>query len=169
MTRLFWSFVLIAILVGGGWTLYAGAQEYVAQVDKIDAAADPRYQFIEHYYVQPNGVGDEIFLRFDRETGQAWRFHAAFPTWTPIGEASGQVLPSEAGINRYDLKSHEYRDSRGQKQELFLRVDYVAGDSWKYRGMAPSWEQVPLTVETRTASEPDEKSDAAAEAAPTNR
>jgi hypothetical protein len=144
MTRLFWSVLLIAIMAAGGWAIYAGAQELVAEVEQIDAAADPRYQFIEHFYVQTTGVRYEVFLRLDRETGQTWRFHAGSPVWTPIFEEDGKVLPSEPGLNRYELMAHEYRDSYGQQQELFLRVDYVDGQSWKYRGMAANWEVIPL-------------------------
>lgn len=158
MTRFFWSVMLIAILTGGGWALYAGAQEIAAEVEKIDTMADPRYQFIEHFYTQSNGLKYEVFLRLDRETGQTWRFHASRPIWTPVGEQENEVLLRESGVNRYDLKAHEYRDSLGQTQELFLRVDYIGGDSWKYRGMADAWEPLALVADTQPVGESDSAS-----------
>ncbi len=153
MTRLFWSAMLIAIMVAGGWAIYAGAQELVSEIETVDAWADPRYQFIEHYYVQTTGVRYEVFLRLDRETGQTWRFHAGDAVWTPILEPNGETLPSEPGMNRYELMAHEYRDTYGRQQELFLRVDFVDGQSWRYRGLAANWEAIPVNLPAQEGDE----------------
>lgn len=173
MTRLIWSAILLCIMVGGGWTIYAGAQDLMTEVKQIDDSADPRYQFIEHYYTNSNGFKYEVFLRLDRETGQTWRFHASQPTWSPIGEPAGEILPSEPGINRYELLSHEYRDGYGQQQELFLRVDDCNGASWKYRGMADAWESIAVQgggqdnpASQQVASQPDDDAALVEAAAP---
>lgn len=166
MKRFFWSLMLLTMLVGGGWAIYAGAQEVNAQVQEFEAASTPRFQFIEHYFTQANGVQFEIFLRLDRETGQTWRFHAGRPTWTPIGEPSGTVLASDSGVNRYELKSHEYHDALNQQQELFLRVDYVDGHSWKYRGMADAWEEIPLIAPEPSKTELSSTNAQSTDAAP---
>jgi hypothetical protein len=148
--------MLMAMLFGGGWAIYAGAQELTTQVEMFEADSSPRFQFVEHFFTQANGINFEVILRHDRQTGQTWRFHAGRPNWTPIGEPSQTVLASDEGVNRYELMSHVYRDALGQQQEVFLRVDYVAGTSWKYRGMADTWEEIPMVGGETESTEPSD-------------
>ena len=39
--------------------------------------------------------------------------------------------------------SHDYFDTYGEEQELIMRVDMVAGNSWTYRGANGIWKDIP--------------------------
>jgi hypothetical protein len=128
----------------GGWAVYVSAQELqdlLATPPGSESQDALRYQFVDHFFMQ-NGSRYEIFLRLDRATGQTWRFHASQPGWTEIDE-SAESLPSTDGKeNRFELMSHVYNDEGGNQHELFLRVDFVDGRSWKYKGMDKSWTEI---------------------------
>jgi hypothetical protein len=142
MKRMFWTAVLIAITLTGGWTLYVGAQELQNQ---IGFGADsepraPRFQFIEHFFLN-QGEPYEVFLRIDRQTGQSWRYHATQTMWSMIEESSERD-PQGGFHDRYELMSHVYRNPQGIQLERMLRVDYQSGRSWTYDPMASRWDEI---------------------------
>jgi hypothetical protein len=147
--------VLIAITVSSGWALYVGAQELQTQLaisTSPEADARLRYQFTDHFFTQ-RGQQFEIFLRLDKFTGQTWRYHASQPSWTLIPEADGSS-PSLDRENRYELLSHVYRDQLGTEQEMFIRVDYIDGRSWRYQGMAGTWDEIKMEQPPEVESVP---------------
>ena len=158
MKRSFWTILLLLMVSSGGWAVYVGAQEFqglVAEAPTDEAQDQLRYQFTDHFFVQ-NGREFEILLRLDRLTGETWRFHASQGAWTPIAEPSNGTRPVSSREQRYELMSHIYRDQNGVRHELFLRVDYVDGHSWSYRGMAGTWKNIvvePGTDTGQTAAE----------------
>lgn len=116
------------------------------QIAAAIAAQDPekelRYHFLAHAF-SVNGTEQEIFLKLDTFTGKTWRFHASSGKWQPIPEASGGFPRPEDTFSRYDLMSHDYFDTYGEEQELIMRVDMVAGNSWTYRGANGTWKDIP--------------------------
>lgn len=144
MKRTFWTTVLLAITLSGGWTLFVGAQELQRQISfgSESEPKAPRYQFIEHFFLN-QGEPYEIFLRLDRRTGQAWRYHATQPGWTMIKDAAS--LPAVGDLqDRYELLSHVYRNPDGIQLERMLRVDYESGRSWTYDPAASGWDEIPI-------------------------
>jgi hypothetical protein len=116
------------------------------QIAAAIAAQDPdrelRYQFIAHAFAV-NGTEQEIFMKLDTFTGKTWRFHASTGKWQPVAEPTGGFARPEETYSRYELVSHDYFDTYGEEQELIMRVDMVAGNSWTYRGANGIWKDVP--------------------------
>ena len=116
------------------------------QIAAAIAAQDPelelRYQFLAHAF-SVNGTLQEIFIKLDTFTGKTWRFHASSGKWQPIGEPTGGYPRPEESYSRYELLSHDYFDTYGEEQELIMRVDMVAGNSWTYRGANGVWKDIP--------------------------
>jgi hypothetical protein len=149
--------MLAALVVG--WANVAATQEAgkrsaasktnpqtAPEIAKVIAAQDPdqylRYQFLAHAF-SVNGTLQEIFIKLDTFTGKTWRFHASTGKWQPIPEpTNGFERPAET-YSRYELMSHDYYDTYGEEQELIMRVDMVAGNSWTYRGANGVWKDVP--------------------------
>lgn len=140
--------MLMMMLASGSWALYVGAQDFqnlLAETSSSENLDSMRYQFTDHVFLQ-NGRQLEILLRLDRFTGETWRYHASQSAWSPISEPDNSILPISSGESRYELISHVYRDQLGRELELFVRVDFVDGNSWSYQGMSGSWD--PITVES---------------------
>lgn len=116
------------------------------QIAAAIAAQDPdrelRYQFLAHAFAV-NGTEQEIFIKLDTYTGKCWRFHASSGKWQPIAEPTAGSARPEESFSRYELLSHDYFDTYGEEQELIMRVDMVAGNSWTYRGANGIWKDVP--------------------------
>lgn len=158
MKRSFWTAVLLAITLCGGWTLYVGAQELQKQTSfgSESEPKEPRFQFLEHFFLN-QGEPFEIFLRLDRRTGQAWRYHATQPGWSMVKDAAS--LPAAGEIpDRYELLSHVYRNPDGIQLERMLRVDYELGRSWAYEPSASRWDEIPIEavppIEQQAAAPP---------------
>ena len=146
MKRTFWSTVLMAITITGGWTLYVGAQELQNQIgfSSETNAISPRFLFVEHFFLN-QGQPFEIFLRLDRHTGQTWRYHATQSGWALIRESSNGT-PEADSHDRYELLSHVFRNAQGIQLERMLRVDYESGRSWMYETTAGEWVELEIEV-----------------------
>jgi hypothetical protein len=118
------------------------ATEIAAAVAAQDPEKELRYQFVSHAFAV-NGTEQEIFLKLDTYTGKTWRFHASSGKWQPIAEPAGGYPRPEETFSRYELMSHDYFDTYGEEQELIMRVDMVAGNSWTYRGANGIWKDIP--------------------------
>ena len=144
MKRTFWTAVLLAITLSGGWTLYVGAQELQKQIGfgQEAEAKSPRFQFIEHFFLN-EGQPYEIFLRLDCQTGQTWRYHATQSGWAVIKESPQDALEVDHQ-DRYELLSHVYRNERGIQLERMLRVDYQSGRSWMNDPALGQWFEIEI-------------------------
>ncbi|MCC7476795.1 MAG: hypothetical protein IT425_15500 [Pirellulales bacterium] len=142
MKRTFWTAVLLAITLTGGWTLYVGAQELQKEIGfgSVSEAKLPRFQFVEHFFLN-EGEPYEIFLRLDRQSGLTWRYHATQSGWAAIKESSKDTLAGEQP-DRYELLSHVYRNEQGIQLERMMRVDYQSGRSWAYDPAASQWAEI---------------------------
>lgn len=165
MKRSFWSMLLIVMTVSGGWAIYVGAQDFqnlLTETSPGENRDELRYQFTDHFFLQ-NGRQFEVLLRLDRITGETQRFHASQGFWTSISEPEESPRPIASGENRYELISHVYRDQAGIQHELFVRVDYVDGTSWSYRGMADTWTAIAIEQNQATDQAAVEEAPAADE------
>ncbi len=144
MRRTFWTAVLLAITLSGGWTLYVGAQELQKEMGfgSESEAKSPRFQFVEHFFLK-EGQPYEVFLRLDRQSGRTWRYHATQSGWAAIQE-SPKGAPDGDYQGRYELLSHVYRNEQGIQLERMLRVDYQAGRSWMYDTAAGQWAEIEI-------------------------
>jgi hypothetical protein len=146
MKRSFWSMLLLVMTVSGGWAIYVGAQDFqslLTETSMSEGRDELRYQFIDHFFLQ-SGRQFEVLLRLDRITGETHRFHASQGVWTAVGEPSESPRPIASGESRYDMISHVYRDQAGIQHELIVRVDYIDGASWSYKGMSGSWTAIAI-------------------------
>ena len=128
--------ILLLLPLMGTWSSYARTQEFSAE-DEFE----PRYQFMVHDAIV-DGTPYEIYLKLDRHTGKTWRFHANKGRWTSIPEAKKGRIPQKSNQVRYELLPHEFVDPKGETKELYIRADMLGGDTWMFRGLKASWQEI---------------------------